>query len=158
MKKIHRFFYFYRMTDPGNQQEHILSDSIKDFNTDRILAIKKKIRKTRDAIFATAGLLLISDLLTMAMNDSFSFDSIVISLIISCVFVLLGVLTEKHPFPSILIALILFGCLWILQMIVLGPQSLLKGILVKGLIFYFLATGLGHARQVRDLQKELKAN
>lgn len=145
------------MDDP-QQEEHILSETIRDYHHQRIREIRKKIRQTRNAIFITAGLLLVSDLLRMAMAGAFSLEEILVSLILSCLFVLLGVLTEKYPFAAILGALVLFGSLWLFQVIFINPEYLVNGILFKGVILYFLATGLGHAREARDRRKELESS
>jgi hypothetical protein len=53
----------------------------------RITIRRKAVKKTRNAIFAIAALLFISDLITMAASDTFDITTLIISLAIAAVFV-----------------------------------------------------------------------
>jgi hypothetical protein len=44
----------------------------------------------------------------------------------------------------------------VLDIVVVGPEYIYKGIIVKGFIIYFLVTGIKHARETERLRKEMR--
>ena len=105
-----------------------------------------------------ATLLFISDLITMTVSNTFDITALMISLAIAAVFVGLAFLTKKKPLTAILIALALFIALWVLTIIVLGQQQIYRGILVRGIIIYFLVTGIKHAREAERIRKQMNVS
>jgi hypothetical protein len=91
----------------------------------------------------------------MAASDIFTVTAFVISLAIAAIFVGLAFLTSKKPLTAILIALALFIALWILDVAVIGLQQIYRGILVRGIIIYFLITGIKHAREAERIRKQM---
>ncbi|MBN8673049.1 MAG: hypothetical protein J0L56_02880 [Chitinophagales bacterium] len=92
----------------------------------------------------------------MAGSGGFQMEVLLFSLVVSGIFAGLGFLTKKQPMTAIIIALILFLGLWIFTIIVIGPEQIYKGILVRGIIVYFLVTGIKHAKEAERLRKEIK--
>jgi len=143
-------------TPNQNQEENVLSDYLEGYQQLDLQSAENNVKKARNAIFVIAGLLLISFLVTMGVSDSFTPVGITIAIIASGIFVALGFLTKKQPLGSIIIALVLFIGIWVSDIVLIGPEYIIKGILVKGAIVYFLVTGIKHAKEAERLRKELK--
>ena len=142
--------------EKNNEPESVVADYLQGYQQLELNAAENNLRKARNAIFAIAVLLLIGDLISMAGSGGFQMEIFLFSLAVSGVFVGLGFLTKKQPMTAIIIALILFLGLWIFTIIVIGPEQIYKGILVRGIIVYFLVTGIKHAREAERLRKEIK--
>jgi hypothetical protein len=145
-------------TPPINpeQNKDVISDYYEGYQHLELQSAETQIRKSRNAIFAIAVVMLLGDIITMAASSAFTTTGLLISIGISAVFVGLALLTKKQPLTAILIALVLFLGLWIFALIVLGPEQIYKGIIVRGIILYFLITGIKHAREAERIRKELK--
>jgi hypothetical protein len=141
---------------PGQEpNQNIISDYYEGYQKLELQSAENQLRKTRNAIFAIAIVLFISDLITMAASDTFDITTLILSLIIAGVFVGLAFLTKKKPLTAIFIALALFIALWVLTIVVVGPQQIYRGILVRGIIIYFLITGIKHAREAERIRKQM---
>jgi hypothetical protein len=136
---------------PGN----VLSDYYEGYRQLELESLENRIRKARNAIYAVAILNIIGSLIFMGASDSFSTEGLVIVFLVSGIFFGLGFYTKKQPLAAIIIALVLYIGLWILDIIVAGPEMLYKGILVKAIIIYFLVTGIKHAREAEQIKKEM---
>jgi len=143
-------------TPNQNQEQNVLSDYLEGYQHLELQSAENNVRKARNAIFVIAGLILLSSLILMGASDSFTPFNIAFAMIASGIFVALGFLTKKQPLTSIIIALILFVGLWISDIVLVGPEYIIKGIIVKGAIVYFLVTGIKHAKEAERLRKELK--
>ena len=143
-------------TPNQNQEENVLSDYLEGYQHLELQSAENNLRKARNAIFVIAGLLLLSSLILMGASDNFSPIGIAIAVIGPGIFIALGFLTKKQPLTSIIIALVLFVGLWISDIVLIGPEYIIKGILIKGAIVYFLVTGIKHAKEAERLRKELK--
>ena len=139
-----------------NEPENVISDYLEGVNELELHAAENNLKKARNAIFAIAILILIGNLIMMAASDSFTPLGIVIALLTAGIFVGLGFMTKKQPLGSVIVALILFVALWVLDIVILGADYIYKGIIVKGIILYFLATGIKYARETERLRKEMK--
>jgi uncharacterized membrane protein len=137
--------------EKNNEPESVVADYLQGYQQLELNAAESNLRKARNAIFAIAALLLIGDLISMAGSDGFQMEVLLFSLVVSGIFVALGFLTKKQPMTAIIIALILFLGLWIFTIIVIGPEQIYRGIIV-----YFLVTGIKHAKEAERLRKEIK--
>jgi flagellar biosynthesis protein FliP len=135
--------------------QNIISDYYERYQKLELQSAENQLKKTKNAIFAIAALLVIGNLITMAASDTFTVTAFVISLAIAAIFVGLAFLTSKKPLTVILISLALFIALWILDVAVIGLQQIYRGILVRGIIIYFLITGIKHAREAERIRKQM---
>lgn len=142
--------------EKNNEPENVVADYLHGYQQLELSAAETNLRKARNAIFAIAGLLLLGDLISMAGAGGFQIEIFLISLAVSGVFVGLGFLTKKQPMTAIITALILFIGLWVFAIVALGPEQIYRGILVRGIITYFLIKGIKHAREAERLRKEMQ--
>lgn len=140
----------------NNEPENVITDYLHGYQELELQSAENKVKKARNAIFAIAIIFLVSDLIIMGMSDTFTTVGLTISIAVSAVFVGLAFLTKKQPLTAILVALALFAGVWILNIIVVGPDQIYKGILVRGIILYFLITGIRHAKEAERLRRELQ--
>jgi hypothetical protein len=137
------------------QNQNIISDYYEGYQRLELQSAENQLKKTRNAIFAIAALLFISDLIIMARSDIFDITTLILSLAIAAVFVALAFLTKKKPLTAVLIALGLFIALWVLTIAFVGPEQIYRGMLVRGIIIYFLITGIKHAREAERIRKQM---
>ena len=142
---------------PGkNEPQNVISDYLEGYQQLELQSAEKNLKKARNAIFAIAALILIGNLILMGVSDSFTTIGLVIALLSAGIFVGLAFLTKKMPLTAVIIALILFAGLWLLDIVVVGTEYIFKGLLVKGIIIYFLITGIKYAKETERLRKEMK--
>ena len=139
-----------------NEPESVISDYLEGYQQLELQASENNLNKARNAIFVIAALFLAGSLIQMAVSDTFSTFGLVIAFGGAAIFLVLGFMTKKQPLGSIVVALLLFVGLWVLDIVVVGPEYIYKGIVVKAIIVYFLVTGIKHARETERLRKEMK--
>lgn len=144
--------------EKNNEPENVVADYFEGYQQLELQSAESNIKKARNALFVVAALTLVANLIQLSMTDELNSVSLIIVLLLTGIFAGLGLLTKKHPFTAIVIGLIVYVGLWVFDIIILGPEYLVKGILVKGIIVYFLITGLKHAREAERLKKELTKN
>jgi len=114
------------------------------------------IKKARNALYVTAALLLIGELLTASiMGVAITPLLIAIALFESGIFVALALWTKTKPYSAIIVGLILFILLWVLSIAVIGGRAAYSGIIVKVIIIYFLVNALKPAKAWEDSKKNL---
>ena len=111
------------------------------------------IKKARNALFVTAGLLLLGEIIAMS-RAGLAVTPLAIGIIAVEVgiFVALGFWTKYKPFTAIITGLILFIAIWIISATLAG-QPVYAGILMKIIIIVILATALKPATAWEDLNK-----
>lgn len=116
----------------------------------------KSIRHARTALFVVAGVqALVGTYYAYQSPDSTTaIVTLVITLGIAVVFLLLGFYSKKKPYTAILSGLIVYGALLLMDMVV-DPTSILKGILIKGVIIFYLAKSLSDAKEAQEGMKHL---
>ena len=139
------------------QEENVLSSYYEGVQQLQLESAEAQVRKARNALFIVAGLTLVVNLFTLSRANSLSGFPLILVIIMTATFAGLALLTKKQPFTAIVIGLIVYGGLWILDIIVLGPEYLLRGIILKGIIIYILASTLKHAREAERIKKEMSA-
>jgi hypothetical protein len=143
---------------PPPGEENVLADYYEGYQQLQLQAAETNIRKARNALFITAGIILVVNLAMLASADALYMETVVIIVSIAAVFTALGFLTRRQPFTAILIGLILFVLIWIIDIAVLGPEQLIRGILFRGIIIYFLASAIRPAREAERIRKELQSS
>ncbi|MDP4264704.1 MAG: hypothetical protein Q8941_19410 [Bacteroidota bacterium] len=149
--------------DQDENKEHHQNDTEKDIISDyyqgyqelELQSAETQVKKARNALFVVAGLTLVVNLVLLGNQDQLDSFQLVFVLVLTAIFTGLGFLTKKQPFTAIIIGLVIYVGLWILDIIVLGSEQLIRGFLFKAIIIYFLARGLKHAREAERLRKEI---
>jgi Flp pilus assembly protein TadB len=139
------------------QEQDVISNYFEGNQQLELHSAENNLKKARNAIFFIAALILIGNLIMMGVSDSFNTTGLIITLIACGIFVGLAFMTKKQPLTSVIIALILFVALWVIDIVVLGPEYIVKGIIVKAIIIYFLITGIKYAKETERLRKEMKS-
>ncbi len=110
----------------------------------------KHMRQARNAIFLVAGAQFLFGLvLGYQAPEEDRLLTIGIMTFFALIFLGLGFWANKKPYPAILTAIILYGTLLIVDAI-FDPMSLVRGIIIKGIIIFYLIRGLKNAREYRD--------
>jgi hypothetical protein len=135
--------------------EDVISSYYDDYQQLELQSAQSKVRKARNALFVVAVITLIATLTIYFSQQDYDPASIIISLASAVTFGILGFFTKKQPFTSIIIGLIIYVGFWIINIALEGPEHLFRGLLIKGIIIYFLVTGLKHAREAERLRKEI---
>lgn len=140
-----------------NQQD-VISDYVEGYHQLELQSAETQLKKTRNAIYVVAALILAGNLIIMAISGTFTMLGVIIVLVMAGVFAGLSLFTKKQPLTAVIIALILYAGLWIFDIIQLGPEMIYKGIVVKGIILYYLITGIKHAREAERLRREINVS
>lgn len=143
---------------PKPTEENVISDYYSGYQELELQSAQSQIKKARNALFAVAGLTLVANLIVLGSTDELGGAPLAIAIFISLVFAGLALLTAKAPMVAIIIGLLLFIGLWVLDIIVLGPEYIVRGIIFKAAVIYFLATGIKHAKEAERLKKEINQN
>ena len=140
--------------DPGD----VISDYVEGYHQLALQSAETQLKKTRNAIYVVAVLILAGNLIIMAISGTFTIPGFIIVLVMAGVFAGLALFTKKQPLTAVIIALLLYAGLWVFDIIQLGPEMIYKGIVVKGIILYYLVTGIKHARQAERIRKEINVS
>lgn len=113
------------------------------------------IRKARNALFITAGLLLLGEIITAISLDIYWTAPMVGIVVLEVgVFVGLALWTKTKPYTAIIIGLILFVLYWIASIMLVGIEGAYKGAIVKIIIIVTLVQAIKPAKAWEDLKKQ----
>ncbi len=112
-------------------------------------------RKTKNAIFAIAGIWLVSELLGLAMANAFTTEILLSISLAPAILIAAGFFALKQPLAAIIVAAVVFAGFWILTILVVGGIGAISGLLIKVVIIYFLITGFQNAREANRIKKEI---
>lgn len=120
----------------------------------------KHIKQARVAIFITAGLVLLSLIISIAIAPSIDYDTLWIVCGVYGIFVggfiVLGFWVKKKPYTAIICALCLYG-LYIALNAYFDISTLYSGWMVKVAIIVVLIKGLNDAREAQRMKDQLGA-
>jgi hypothetical protein len=110
----------------------------------------KHLRQARNAIFVVAAIQFLFGLVLGYQGPvEERYITIGIMTFVALIFLGLGLWANKKPYPAILAAIIVYGCLLLLDAI-FDPMSLLKGIILKAFIIFYLFRGLKNAKEFQQ--------
>jgi hypothetical protein len=112
-------------------------------------------RKTKNAIFAIAGIWLASELLGLVMANVFTTEVLLSISIVPAILIAAGFFALKQPLAAIIVAAVVFAGVWILTILVVGGIGAISGLLIKAVIIYFLIVGFQNAREANRIKKEI---
>lgn len=141
---------------PETPKENEIADYYEGVKKLEMEGHETGIKKARNALFITAGLVLLGEVISMSMTDV-EITPLVIGIIAVEVGVFVGLAfwTKTKPYAAIITGLILFILLWVAAAVVNddGGQSIYKGIIVKAIIIYTLVSALKPAKEWENLKR-----
>jgi hypothetical protein len=140
------------------EPKSILADDYDDVRAIEIEGYKIGVKRARNALFATAALLFVGELVALIrLNITFA-DlppiTWIILLVEIGVFIGLAIWTNKQPYLAIIIGIVLFIGLWILSIVYTGAIGAIGGIVARVLILYYLFNSLKDAKALEAARKE----
>ena len=141
-------------TDPAPKSENEIADYYDGVKKIEIQGYETGIKKARTALFVTAGLLLLGEIISGSAID-FAFTPLMIGIIVFEVgiFIALALWTKTKPYTAIITGLIAFILLWGASIALLGGKAVYSGIIVKVIIIVNLISALKPAKAWEDAKK-----
>ena len=115
------------------------------------------IKKARNALFITAGLVLLAEIIAIA-SAGIPLTPFLIGFIVVEVgiFVALGFWTKTQPLTAIIVGLIAFIGLWVFTVVFSDDDTaIVKGIIVKIIIIVTLVNAIKPAKAWQDAKKNM---
>ncbi|MGC4100490.1 hypothetical protein [Ferruginibacter sp.] len=154
-------------TNQDNPQEEIKPDLVAEYHDDirqiELEGYELGVKKARNALFWTAGLLVIWQIIAIARAEGdFDIEPMLYLLPFVIGFVILGIWTKKKPYTAIIIGLCLFLAHWLLVIVtnvMYGDglnvaQAIFGGIIVRIIILVNLIRPLKDAKQLQAAKEE----
>ena len=144
--------------DPGHQppSENEIADYYEGVKKLEMEGHETGIRKARNALFVTAGLVLLGEVISIAATGA-GFPPLAIAIIAVEVGIFLGLAfwTKTNPYTAIMVGLIVFILLWILSIVIASRtgQPIYSGVLVRIIIVVVLVRALKSAKAWEELKK-----
>jgi hypothetical protein len=142
-------------TPEENKSEDAIANYYEGVKELEMQGYETGIKKARTALFVTAGLLLLGEIISASINN-YEWTPLLIGIIVFEVgiFIALGLWTKTKPYAAIITGLIVFIALQVVTIALLGDISALgKGIIVKVIIIVYLAQALKPAKAWEDAKK-----
>ncbi len=143
---------------PEPPKENEIADYYEGVKQLEMQGYETGIKKARNALFVTAALVLLGEVIA-ASSAGVELSPLLIGIIVIEVGVFIGLAlwTKSKPYTAIITGLILFVLMWVAAIVVNddGGKSIYRGIIVKGLIIYFLASALKPAKAWEDAKKRV---
>ncbi len=140
--------------EPAPKSEHEIADYYDGVKKLEIQGYETGIKKAKTALFVTAGLLLLGEIISASAMD-FSFTPLMIGIIVFEVgiFIALALWTKTKPFTAIITGLIIFLLIWVAGIVLIGGKAVYSGIIVKIIIIVNLVSALKPAKAWEDAKK-----
>lgn len=155
------------INNPNQPQENVIADYNEEVERLRMEGNELAVRKAKRALLLAAGLIFISEMVTM-YRGGLGFDPIVfiIALIEAGIFIGLVFLTKTKPFTAVLSGLIVFCAIILFSVIVYGMEyggegvlkALFGGIIFKVIILTYLIMPLKDAKELQDWLNKQQAS
>ena len=141
--------------DPDNSRdENPISDYYEGARQLEMQGYETGVRKARTALFVTAAILFISEMITASLsNIPITPTLIIIAVVEAGIFVALGFWTKTRPYAAILTGLVLFIGLWVLAIVVAGTSGAIGGIVIRIIIISYLISAIKPAKAWEELKK-----
>jgi len=139
--------------DVPEKKEDVIADYYEGVKDLEIQGYETGIKKARNALFITAGLLLVGELISLAATD-FTLTPFLIAFIAVEVGIFIGLAfwTKTQPLTAIIVGIIVFLALWGFT-IAYDSSAIYKGILVRIIIIATLVTAIKPAKAWQDVKK-----
>ncbi len=139
---------------PEEKKEDVISEYYEGVKNLELQGYETGIKKARTALFVTAGLLLLGEILTVSMTG-IEWTPLMIGIVAIEVgiFVALGFWTKTKPYSAIITGLVLFILYWIAGIAINGFEAAYKGVIVKIIIIVYLAQAIKPAKAWEDTKR-----
>jgi len=146
---------------PGNEESPIANyaDELKQLE---MQGYETAVRKARNALFWTGGLLFLGEMIGMVRLDQ-GFDPVIfgIALVEAGIFVGLALWTKRKPHTAVVTGLVVFAAIIILSAVINGMlegtegamKALFSGIIVKVIILVTLIKGISDANALQKAKE-----
>jgi hypothetical protein len=138
----------------NNEQRNEITEYYEGVKQLEIQGYETGIRKARTALFITAAIVLISELISAAASGlelTPLFWGIV--LFEAGIFVGLAFWTRVKPYAAVITGLVIFILLWVLAAVLSDFEGIFKGIIFKVIIIVTLINALAPARAWEEAKK-----
>jgi hypothetical protein len=141
--------------NPNEQKsEHEIADYYEGMKKLEMEGHETGIKKARNALFITAGVLLLGEIITMSMSHLEWTPMVMAIVAIEVgVFIALAFWTKTKPYTAIIVGLIVFIGLWVLAIATTGGRAAYSGIIVRIIILSVLISALKPAKEWEQLKK-----
>ena len=135
--------------------ENVIHDYYEGVKEMEMQGYESGIKKARTALFVTAGLFLLWEIIAVARFEGQvpGLTYLIIALEVGT-FIGLGLWTKTKPYTAIIVGIIVFFLLWILAIATAGNKAIYSGIAVRIIILVNLFTALKPAKAWEDLKKQ----
>lgn len=143
---------------PGDKPgENEISDYVDGVRNLQLQGYETGIKKARTALFVTAGLLLLSEIITASVSG-IEWTPLLIAIVVVEVgiFVALGFWTKTRPYAAIMLGLVIFILYWLAGIILVDSSAIYKGIIFKIVIIIYLAQAIKPAKEWEETKKNMK--
>jgi hypothetical protein len=149
-------------TIPSGKEENPIADYAGELKQIEIQGYETAVRKARNALFWTAGLVFLGEMIGMLRTET-GFDPVIfgIALVEAGIFVALALWTKKKPHTAVVTGLIVFVGFIILTIVINGMaygsegvmKALVGGIVVKIIILVTLIKALNDANALQKARE-----
>ncbi len=106
----------------------------------------KVIQQARTILFVIAGITFLYGIILFFSHDDMA--SLIAAAVMASVYVILGYWSQQKPLVALVLALLVYATNIVINAIA-EPSSIHRGIILKGIIIYFLARGINSAIHLR---------
>lgn len=107
----------------------------------------KKIRSARNVLYVMAGFFLIIGFINFFANQDLAI--LISCVVIGIIYLALGSWTSKKPMIAILLGLLFYITTIIIDVVFIGPEMLMKNLIIKIIIIAYLGTGVYSASSIK---------
>lgn len=141
-------------TIPSKPGENEIADYYDGLKELEMQGLEAGVRKARNALFVTAGLMLVGELISVALAGLALTPVLIgIALTEAAIFAGLAIWTNKKPYTAIIVGLVVFIGLWIVAIIGAGFKGAIGGIIVRIIILNYLVRALKPAKAWEEAKR-----
>jgi hypothetical protein len=113
--------------------------------------LEKHVRRTRNTLFVVGSLLLLAIIQVLKMQgNSFKIELVTFFILMSAFYIGLGFWAKKRPYSALIAAICVYiGAILLNVMVV--PDSISKGIIIRIAVLLVLVSGLSNARNCQRM-------
>lgn len=139
----------------NHPEENVIHDYYEGMKEMEMQGYESGIKKARTALFVTAGLFLLWEIIAVARFEGQvpGLTYLIIALEVGT-FIGLGLWTKTKPYTAIIVGIIVFFLLWVAAIATAGNKAIYSGIVVRIIILVSLFTALKPAKAWEDLKKQ----
>jgi uncharacterized membrane protein len=146
---------------PGTENKTPETNEVTDYLSDvrqiEMEGYELRVKKARNALFWTAGLLFFWEMIGLIRSDGFEAITVGFALLMAGIFIALALWTKKKPYTAIIIGIVVFIAHWLLAIVVNGMadgaegagKAIIGGIIIRIAIMVNLFRPLQDAKELQ---------